>query len=269
MSNVRLATAKVMSSRREKLMTDEFNPYKPGSGLKDDFDGTIVDGVFTTDPQTGATSVIIMVQCDDGDEWPGRYGCGGGWESYDGGVSVRHPGGPRQLFNAQSAYSDFMQHAWDAGAKDDMLGRIKTVGGPTVAANWNGMRFHWGVEERPVRRPEDREDGSRVWVNATVQRTLPNKYLGLAGVQESLPVSQSDTSAISAQADPLNVLDAVTAAKVKAAARDSNSYEQFIDKMLGLTNSTGTPIMDFVEIGTAVASSDWYTALHRSEIGGA
>jgi hypothetical protein len=244
-------------------MSDEFNPYKPGSGLKDDFDGTIVDGVFTTDPQTGNTSIIIMVQCDDGDEWPGRYGCGSGWESYDGGATVRHPGGQRQLFNAQSAYSDFMQHAWDAGGKDDMLGRIKSVGGPTVAANWNGMRFHWEVMERPIRRPEDREDGSRVWVDATVPRTLPTKYLGTSGGVEQPQLLTSATPATGVSADPLNVLDGVTAAKVRQAGRESASYEQFIDRMLALTNSTGTPIMDFVEIGTAVASRDWYESLHK------
>lgn len=252
-------------------MSDEFNPYKPGSGLKDDFDGTIVDGVFTTDPQTGATSIILMVQADDGDEWPGRYGTGRGWESYDAGVSVKHPSGGRTLFNAQSAYSDFMQHAWDAGAKDDMLARIASVGGPTVAANWNGMRFHFDVLERPIRRPEEQEDGSQKWVDTTVQRTLPTKYLGTAGTQESLPGTASTSatsvsaSAAGSPADPLTVLDAVTAAKVRSAAKEASTYEQFIDKMLALTTNSGTPIMDFVEIGTAVASSDWYAALHRSE----
>lgn len=245
-------------------MTDEFNPYKPGSGLKDDFDGTIVDGLFAADPQTGNTSIILMVSCDDGDEWPGRYGTGSGWESYDAGVSVRHPGGTRQLFNAQSAYSDFMQHAWDAGAKDDMLGRIKSVGGPTVGANWNGMRFHWEVLERPIRRPVDNEDGSRTWKDEVINRTLPVKYLGMVGVQEQLPTSGTVAGAgsVGSSADPLTVLDAVTAGKVRQAAKDAASYEQFIDKMLGLTNNSGTPIMDFVEIGTAVADREWFNALH-------
>lgn len=242
-------------------MSDEFNPYKPGSGLKDDFDGVIVDGTFTTDPQTGSTSIILMVNADDGDEWPARYGTGNGWESYDGGSTVRHPGGPKQLFNAQSAYSDFMQHAWDAGGKEDMLERIRTVGGPTVAANWNGMRFHWEVMERPIRRPEDREDGSRVWVNDVINRTLPSKYLGLAGTAQVEQV-MSD-GAHGKDSDPLSVLDAVTAGKVRVAAKDSATYEQFIDAMLGLCTENGTPIMEFVEIGTAVADSDWYATLHK------
>lgn len=240
-------------------MSDEFNPYKPGSGLKDDFDGTIVDGTFTTDPQTGSTSIILMVNADDGDEWPARYSTGPGWESYDGGVTVRHPGGPKQLFSANSAYSDFMQHAWDAGAKDDMLTRARSGGGPSAAGNWNGMRFHWDVVERPIRRPEDKEDGSRVWVNDVTNRTLPTKYLGLAG-------SVADVAPVAIEAnvsDPLSVLDAVTAGKVRTAAKDAATYEQFIDAMLGLCTPSGTPIMEFLEIGTAVADSDWYTALHK------
>lgn len=244
-------------------MSDEFNPYKPGSGLKDDFDGTIVDGTFTTDPQTGTTSIILMVNCDDGDEWPARYSTGTGWESYDGGVTVKHPGGQRQLFNANSAYSDFMQHAWDAGAKDDMLERARKGGGPTVAANWDGMRFHWDVLERPIRRPEDTDSG-RVWVDDKTNRTLPTRYLGLVGVQQVLGAAPPVPGVATPSGDdPLSVLDAVTAGKVRVAARDSATYVQFIDAMLNLTTSDGTPIMEFVEIGTAVADSGWFEALHK------
>ena len=246
------------------MMSEEFNPYKPGSGLKDDFDGTIVDGTFTTDPQTGNTSIILMVQCDDGDEWPARYSTGPGWDSYDGGVTVKHPSGPKQLFSANSAYSDFMQHAWDAGAKDDMLRRAKEGGGPAVAANYNGLKFHWDVLERPIRRPEDREDGSRVWVNDVANRTLPTKFLGVVGA-EGVPsaVASASPSLGVVGVDPLGVLDAATAGRVRVAAKDSATYEQFIDAMLGLTTGDGTPIMEFVEIGAAVADSDWYAALHK------
>jgi len=243
-------------------MSDEFNPYKPGSGLKDDFDGVIVDGTFTTDPQTGGTSIILMVQCDDGDEWPARYGCGTGWESYDGGDTVRHPGGERQLFNANTAYSDFMQHAWDAGGKDDMLGRIKSVGGPTVAANWNQMKFHWEVLERPIRVPRDDESGRRVWENSTMNRTLPTKYLGLHAASAAAAAA-AVTSGVTLSDDPLRVLDGVTAGKVRVAAKDSATYEQFIDAMLALTTADGAPIMEFMEIGAAVADSNWYTTLHK------
>jgi hypothetical protein len=108
----------------------------------------------------------------------------------------------------------------------------------------------------------DREDGSRVWENVEIARTLPSKYLGMIGVQQSLATTTESSS--SGGADPLSVLDMVTAAKVKKAAVDATTYEKFIDAMLGLTTAVGTPIMDMVEIGTAVASSDWYEALHRS-----
>lgn len=239
-------------------MPDEFDPYKPGTGLKDDFDGTIVDSNFTTDPQTGRCSLILMVQADDGDEVPQRYGCGSDWDTFDGGETVRHPKGERTLFSNQTAYSDFMVHAMEAGAREVMYQRLRDGLGPRAAANWHGLKFHWEVLPRPTR---TRNDETGEWENTTINRTLPTKFLGADG-QGTLPVD--GTVAAAPSADPLSGVDPVIKAKVVKAAKESDSYTAFIDAMLGLSDGDGTPIMEIPEIGQAVADEDWYNRLHNS-----
>lgn len=240
---------------------DEFNPYKPGTGLKSDFPAPILNGVFS-DGQ-----IILMLNAD-GEEYPVKYGIGSGWESYDGGDSVKHPNGPKTLFNSNTGYSDFMSSAWDAGAKDIMMERVTTHGGPTHANNWNLLIFHWEVIQRPgrgVKKDENGQDmtdeqGKKIWEDRSFSRLLPVKYLGVidtGDVPSAVNVSSAPTL------DPLTVLDAATAGKVRNAGKDSPTYESFIDTMLKLTTPAGTPIMDFTEIGAAVASMDWYLRLHN------
>lgn len=240
---------------------DEFNPYKPGTGLKDNYDGVIVDGTFTADPQTGRTSIIIMVHADDGDEVPVRYGVGPNWESYDGGASVQHPGGDKQLFSNNVAFSDFMSHAWESGAKDHMMQRVREGKGPRFGDNWNGMRFHFDVLQRPSR---IRNEETGEWENSTIARTLPTKFLGFEGEQGTLNV-QAGTAVSAPSAptqDPLSGLDAVTAGKVRHAAKTATSYTSFIDEMLELTDADNVPIMERSEIGAAVSDESWWQSLH-------
>lgn len=257
-------------------MPDEFDPYKPGTGLKDDFIGAITDAVFAPDPQTGNCKAILMTVDEAGEEYPVNYWLGSGWDTYDGGATVQHPGGDRQLFSNQSQYSDFMVHAMEAGAKDVMYDRLRAGLGPRVAANWLGMKFQWDSLQRPTRRPKvdaegqpvADENGRQVWENTTTARLLPTKFMGLVGVQGTLEgVAGAGTVASAPSAttnDPLTVLDAVTAAKVRAAAKEAGDYGKFIDAMLALNDTTGTPIMEHAEIGQAVADEGWFTSLHDS-----
>jgi hypothetical protein len=267
-------------------MPDEFDPYKPGSGLKSDFDGWIKDGVFTSE-QYG-TVLILMTDTDDGEEYPVRYAVGSGWDTFDGGETVQHPAGARQLFAASSGYSDFMVFAMDNGAKDVLYLRVKDGLGPRHAGNYNGLGFHWDMVERPTRRPKLDEEGQRmkddrgrdVWENGTVQRLLPVRFLGVRDVQASLPgvsgatsgvsgvaapASSASTSSDSNSDDPLTRLDLVTAAKVRKAARTSGDYITFVDVMLELTDGNDASIMEYDVIKEALADENWYASLHKGE----
>lgn len=249
---------------------DEFDPYKPGTGLKDDFNGWIKDGVFASE-QYG-TNIILMVECDDGEEYPVRYSVGGGWDTYDAGETVSHPAGSRQLFNSSSAYSDFMTFAIEAGAKELLYQRAKDGLGPRHASNYNGLEFHWEQVDRPVRRPKVDEQGGRVkddrgreiWENSTAPRLLPVRFIGLHTEQQTLLPEIPTPTEPANGTDPLRGLDAVTAAKVRQAAKRSGDYITFVDEMLELTDGADNSIMDHDEIKEALADESWYAALHNA-----
>lgn len=253
-------------------MTDEFDPYKPGTGLKDDFDGTIVDEVFTPDPQSGNWKVTLMTVDDAGEEWPVNYWLGNEWESFDGGETVKHPKGERQLFSNQSQYSDFIVHAMEAGARDVMYARLKDGMGPRVAANWHGMKFHWDVLDRPARRPKTDAEGNPVmgangrqeWENTTTTRLLPTKYLGIEG-QEKLDVAAGTAAPApsTTTTDPLAGIAPRMVGTIVQAAK-ANSYAGFLDTMLDLCDEDNVPIMERPEISQAAASEDWYMSLKNS-----
>jgi len=253
-------------------MPDEFDPYKPGSGLKSDFDGWIKDGVFAS--ESYGTNIILMCDCDDGEEYAVRYSIGSGWESYDAGETVQHPAGPRQLFSGNTAYSDFMVAAMEVGARDVLYERVKAGAGPRFASNYNGLGFHWDMVERPTRQPKVNELGERVrddrgreiWENTTRPRLLPVRFLGVRDVQDHLPGSGAAaySERFQSGADPLAVLDTLTAAKVRKAAERAGDYISFVDEMLELTDGNDASIMDHDEIKEALANEDWYASLHQS-----
>jgi hypothetical protein len=256
-------------------VTDEFDPYKPGSGLKSDFDGWIKDGVFASE-QFG-TNIILMCDCDDGEEYPVRYSVGNGWDTFDAGETVQHPAGSRQLFSASTAYSDFMVAAMEVGARDVLYQRVKEGRGPRYANNYNGLGFHWDAVEKPTRRPKVDEAGQRVkddrgrdvWESTTVQRLLPVRFLGVRDVQDHLPGTGQTVVAAGAgeSGDPLAVLDVVTAAKVRKAAVNAGDYITFVDEMLELTDGNEASIMDHEQIKEALANEDWYAELHNKREG--
>ena len=246
-------------------MPDEYDSFRPGTGL---FEGeaTITSAVFTQ--EAGRDSMTMVMELDTGDSL--RYGCGSGWTSYDGGESVEHAKGPRQLFSNQTAYSDFMVHASEAGARDVMVERSKAVEGQGAkhGSTWVGMRFKFQPLERPIRaRYNDlNEDGTPhekagQWYNSTTNRSLPVEFLGVQDGQSHAGASPAPSGGSARASDPLSTLDAVTAAKVRKAAADSPDYNTFVDACLVLTDAEGTAIMENMEIGQALSTPDWYLSL--------
>ncbi len=250
-------------------MADEWNPFTPGTGLKDDFDATIIRGQFVPDPQSTRVTLKLWLDCDDGEEYELRLGLGNDWDTFDGGDSVKHPKGDRQLFHHNTQYSDFIVHAMNAGAQDAMFAHNKNYNdmGPRFAAFWVGFRFHFNVLQRPSSKRSEKvnEDGTKevTWEDIEVGRVLPTKYLGIAGDV----VVGTDAAAPSAptNSDPLAVLDQISQGKVRAAAKSAADYGAFIDLMLALTDNNDVPIMDYDDVQRAVADESWYAALHTGE----
>jgi hypothetical protein len=87
------------------MTDDEFDPYAGSSGLKDDFDGVIVDAWAELDTQNAGnrTNAWLKILADDGEEVSNRYGLGSDWASYDGGETIEHPKGAREAGSCTAA----------------------------------------------------------------------------------------------------------------------------------------------------------------------
>lgn len=245
-------------------MTDEFDPFKPVSGLKSDFDAYIIDANFA--PGDFGTSIILMT---DDDDYPVRYSLGSGWETYDGGHTVSHP--TDRGFRGGTQYSQFIVHAMEAGAKEIMYERNKMLNneGPRHASLWVDLGFHWDMVAVPTRVPQQDADGNRVkddrgrdiWLNTTVDRLLPTRFLGVKGSKPTgaVPAPAANTS------DPFSVLDQGTQEKVRAAGEASGGdYLSFMDAMLELTDSNENSILDVDEIKMAVSDEAWFESWYAS-----
>lgn len=130
-------------------MTDERNDYGEwgtDSGLPSNFDGTIIAAEFTTDEkytsQDGSPMTVLRLEFDHAAESsPVLLSLGAGWEIADRGKRAVHAN--RNKFVATSRIGRWI----DRCVKQ--LGMFETLssrGAPTVAATWEGLRFHFERE---------------------------------------------------------------------------------------------------------------------------
>lgn len=239
--------------------TDEFDEWAGESGFKDNFDGLITDAFFTKDQKynNGETLILDMkILADDGEEVEQIYPCGAEWDSYDNGETAEHPkdteGRPKS-FNHNSAVFGLMQHAFEAGAEDELRKR----GRPRKAAIWKGLKFHWMVESKKMT-IRDRQTGEPREITTT--RTYPDKFLGVFDVDGSTaqsgaastpgssspappaattptPPASSPPASSSNGAFDLSGHDAAMIAKLKIHAK-SKPYSEFLDAALAVDGVT-------------------------------
>jgi hypothetical protein len=182
---------------------EEFDPFAPGSNLKEDFDGVVKEVRFEKSSQGDNYTAHVIVQADDGDEVESFLSLGKDWVTYDGGRSVEHPRGARMKFNGQTGYSEWItfamggfdgdRHDPDAEPADIQLGR-GAAGvlrernrrldnrGPQMAELWEGLRFHFDVVNRHGRTRRGDQ-----WVDVVNERMMPVRYLGEVAQQQSFP----------------------------------------------------------------------------------
>lgn len=238
----------------------EYDPFAGESGLKDDYDGIIVDAWFATDPKynNGQTLLVFLKKHDEetGEETEDRYACGPDWGSYDGGETAEHPKGEQKGFNNQTAYYELISTAMEAGGEEEMRRRssVELGGrGPKAAALWKGLRFHWEIKTE-TRKIRDRETGEMREI--TTNRSLPTKFLGIAtgdgagtgsaqrqsgmaspaaaNATQSTAGATSAPSTETSQTSPLSGLDPATQAQVKVLAK-TKTYPDWVDAVMALT----------------------------------
>jgi len=282
-------------------MSEEFDPFAPGSNLKENFDGTITSVKFEKQENGDNYTAHMIVHADDGDEPESFLSLGRDWVSYDGGRSVEHPRGNNSKFNAQTTYSEFIVFAMGGfdGDTDDENARTVNVEkglgaaqvmrernrqldnrGPQMADLWLGLRFHFDVVKRKSRQRvvTKTETGEKVeWTDGTTDRMLPVRFLGVQGVQQTMVVDpvQPSVSAVAATAAPPpaaaptsgNVTHPALASlspEDQAKLRElarSTDFGGFVDGVMGLQTSNGSSMLEIPPIIQALADETFYASL--------
>lgn len=253
----------------ETIVADEFDPYAPGTGLKDDFDGTIMDTTMFVKVEGQQNMAFqLQVRADDGEEVEQRYGVGGEWMTYDGGKTVEHPKGHNRQFNGQTAYSQLIVNALMTGPEARELfyaaNRNRDNRGPQYAEVWHGMRFHFKIVEVDGQQRVEVQDeagnktGEFEWVARKQNRMFPTAFLGMVGAEgtpapaQPTPPASSPTPEATAQPQltattsstpppaptvgtveeyaAFNALDMRDRAKMKLLAASAEDYRKFADQ---------------------------------------
>lgn len=255
--------------RMETIVADEFDPYAPGTGLKDDFDGTIMDTTMFVKVEGQQNMAFqLQVRADDGEEVEQRYGVGGEWMTYDGGKTVEHPKGHNRQFNGQTAYSQLIVNALMTEARELFYAanRNHDNRGPQYAEVWHGLRFHFkivevdGQQRIEVSDEAGNKTGEFEWVARKQNRMFPTAFLGIVGQEGTVAApavapatpttppaaSPTATATLTPPSEPapiaapsvgavdeyaaFNALDMRDRAKMKLLAASAEDYRKFADQ---------------------------------------
>lgn len=216
--------------------------WETTSGLADDFDCTVIDAWWATDPRynNGQTALLFWkIETDDesvGDEFKDggiRFSAGADWESLDGGETVEHAS--KTKFNKNSGVGQLIVRAIELGAGDALMER-----GPSQRANvWVGTSWHMKSEEQEFTIQGETKKRDRL---------LPDKFLGADG--EGAPTSSGTSEAEEPAAPSIDLDPALRETLVKIKA-DTPSHNAFVDKAMELTEVQGN-----VTLVTAIATPD-------------
>ena len=245
-------------------MSDEFTG---DSGLKDDYDGVIVESEFEQS-ERGNWQLHIKVAADDGDEVEYRYSVGGkdkGWTSYDGGETIQGAT-PKSKFHDNSGYQQFIYKVMDTEAADELRERSASLyerRGPFHAALWMGLRFHWDVVTEKGRRANEAGD----WEERDVQVSRPTKFLGVTSLEGGQPKpAKSNITPMPTQAQTPSTNGAVEISEgdlkiLTRLAVTNDTHEAFVDAVMEASGANGESFLKNKPVMKAVGKKDWYESV--------
>lgn len=230
-----------MSTATEDQEVDDGWGTDKSSGFLNDYEGTVTDAYFATDPayNQGSSLLLHLVTSvdnrleegfDEVEEITQKYPTGPNWVSEDGGRTAQHTSGStNKRFHASSLYGkiiDEVMKAGDgygnatlaadggkvatnlAGAFDIIRGRGK----PTVADVWKGLRlrftevvFDYGINKKT---------GDPM----VSRRAMPVEFLGVEGDEGAASNGSTPASAEEKPATQTKAEKAKAAAAAKKAA---------------------------------------------------
>lgn len=223
-------------------------------------DATITSALFVQN-EDSSWSAQVVIEGDDGTEDVRKLSLGGksGFASYDGGETIQ---GPRadSKFHVKSGYQQFITRCLKAGGEEEMRTRSNRLydgKGPLYAAFWTGLRFRFEVvNDLTAQRKNDEtgkwesymdEDGNVVGKPMSV----PVEYLGVKEVGGSNQAS---------------LMDAADEVKLQIAATESDTYAEFAQKVMELTDAEGKPMAKNRTVMAKLADQKWFEELKGTRV---
>jgi hypothetical protein len=260
---------------------DNWDPFKPGTGLKDDYDGTVKEAEFVQ-TQQGSWALNLTIEAEDGDSPELRLGVGGkasGWTSFDGGETIENEGKARATFNERTGYARFIGAAMKSGAEDVLRSRSTELyggRGPMNAGLWVGLAFHFEVVHVPSQRPD--EEGTWKDVEGGIPTVLPVKYLGdsvpqpgksagtgdvktgRASTKGNPGSSQSTQSSLTNSESGLPAIHHQDLIILHQLANDLD-YGSFVDQVMTLKDQGGVSMTRNKAVMAKLGDESWYEEL--------
>jgi len=175
---------------------EEKSAWEPEVGLPNDFDGWITNPRFGTKEEylqkvqvtapTVGTGLMFLVDLVNGDgefEATQGWSLGTGWIPSDDGLEISHPKRANVVKN--SLYGSLQVRV-----TKDLDVKMDDLGLPTQAKSWEGLGFHWMLEDHAV---VTRGEGE---APRTAQGLMPTLVLpalkGAKGKKAAVPAAESD-----------------------------------------------------------------------------
>ncbi len=218
---------------------------KHSSGLRDDFDATISETLFTYDSQynNGASLVAKITLRDDtadpevvekfGEEEVLLLSTGNGMEDdAKGRKAKREDGKPMDAFQDTCNYMVFLNAALDCGAEDVIRGRGFM---PWEAELLEGLQFHFMRQEYTPWNWDQKTDEERAKGKPT--RLLPTAFLGEEGAKPAKGKAAAKAADEEPEEKPAKAaasssgMGAAMRTKVKKIAKESDTHDEFMERV--------------------------------------
>ena len=203
------------------------------SGLRDDYNGTILKSYFGTDARYQNGQVVLLKwdiagQTDDGPfEDTVLISIGANWSTLDGGATIVHDSGKDRYFTGGSHYGKVIARVTgkpeDGGLDQGEL--LASRGNPFQAKVWEGLKFHFTRESFNY--------GGEI---GTKEKLMPTAFLGAEGGDAPAATTAPAAPAAVSTGNPTNgaTPEPVLRAKLTAAAKSSADFAGFLDAAMAV-----------------------------------
>lgn len=214
------------------------NAVDETSGLRDDFDGVVVNSYFGTDSRYGGGEILVLkweIQGLDEEgvafEDTSLITIGKGWEKSDPeGYAVKRINGGDKGFHQSGHLGMILKRCL---ADFGMLSLLSSRGSERDAAIWTGLAFHF-KREKQTYSGGGKGDGT---VPASAEKLMPVAFLGTEGI-EGVAVSASNGTTAAAASSAAPTQDQLRAAVEQVLAENENfgEYGTKVLEIPGLLN---------------------------------